>query len=322
MPSQTHQNLVLLFRRHLQLVFDLARDASCQLNATHELLYEFSSEAEDPSRIEAPRRSDIVVAGNHAGKPVDAVVVEIQLERDEAKAWGLLFYIAAVWRELGCHTWAMLFSPKRAVLVWAQRELYPRRPELAPLVITPDLIPPITNLQHALSDMARAVLSVVLHGQGPDAVACASVAIQAIFELAPRDHERYLQLVQTSVSKEDMQAVRCQLGPEARESLSEWERESSLYQNGLERGLEQGLERGLERGREQGLERGLERGRGQALEQARAVLCATLLELLRARGVEPNASTIERVRSCVALDQLQAWIVRAGTISTIDQLFE
>ena len=297
MPSQTHQNLVLLFRRHHQLVFDLARAANAQLTATHEQLYECSSEAEDPCRIEAPADSDVVIAGVNAGKATDAVVVEVQLEKDESKAWAWLLYIAAVWRELGCHTWALLFSPKRTVLVWAQHQLYPRRPELAPLVITPDLIPPITNLEHALSNMARAVLSVVLHGKGPDAVCCAAVAIEAIFQLAPRDHRRYLQLVQASISQDDMQAVRCQLPPEPRETLSEWEMESSLYQNGLDRGRE------------------------QALEQARAVLHATLFELLRARGLEPDASTVERVQACTQIDQLQAWIVRAGTISALDQLF-
>ncbi|WP_181197556.1 hypothetical protein [Enhygromyxa salina] len=260
----------------------------------------------------------MVIAGTNAGEPVDAIVVEIQLEQDEAKAWALLFYIASVWRELGCHTWAMLFSPRHAVLVWAQTRLYPRRPELAPLVITPDLIPPITTLEHALSNMARAVLSVVLHGQGPDAVACACATIQAIIQLAPPDIERYLQLVQTSISQDDMQEVRDQVPTQVREHLSEWELESSLYRNGLDKGLEQGLEQG----REQGLEQGLEQGRQQGLEQARGVLHETLLQLLQARDIEPDDSTVARIRACTLLDQLQAWIVRAGTVSALDDLFE
>ena len=51
-------------------------------------------------------------------------------------------------------------------------------------------------------------------------------------------------------------------------------------ERGLEQGLEQGLERGLERGLEQGLERGLEQGLEQGLKRDRQELVKPLLERL------------------------------------------
>jgi predicted transposase YdaD len=45
--------------------------------------------------------------------------------------------------------------------------------------------------------------------------------------------------------------------------------DSWVYQETLQKGIEQGLEEGLEKGREQGLEEGLEKGREQGLSQGR-----------------------------------------------------
>ena len=73
------------------------------------------------------------------------------------------------------------------------------------------------------------------------------------------------------------------------------------------------LEEGLEKGREEGLEKGLEKGREAMAE--------TLLALLRARGLPVDDATVGRVRGCRANELLRAWMVRAGTAATVDQVF-
>ena len=81
----------------------------------------------------------------------------------------------------------------------------------------------------------------------------------------------------------------------------------------LEKGLEKGREEGLEKGREEGLEKGREEGREAMAE--------TLLALLRARGLPVDDATVGRVRGCRANELLRAWMVRAGTAATVDEVF-
>lgn len=74
---------------------------------------------------------------------------------------------------------------------------------------------------------------------------------------------------------------------------------SPIYQEILEKGVEQGLERGLEQGLEQGLERGLEQGLERGLEQS-------ILRVLQRRfGEVPHDAAEGLVRfTSVELDAL------------------
>ena len=65
------------------------------------------------------------------------------------------------------------------------------------------------------------------------------------------------------------------------------------------------------------LEEGLEKGR----EEGREAMAETLLALLRARGLPVDDATVGRVRGCRANELLRAWMVRAGTAATVDEVF-
>ena len=69
------------------------------------------------------------------------------------------------------------------------------------------------------------------------------------------------------------------------------------------------------------LKKGLEKGREEGLEKGREAMAETLLALLRARGLPVDDATVGRVRGCRANELLRAWMVRAGTAATVDQVF-
>lgn len=206
----------------------------------------------------------------------------------------MVLYRAGVRYRLRCSAWNLLFSPQRRVLVWAREDLFSNEPELAPYVISPELIPPITTLEAALADYPRAVLAVVLHSDGPDAVASATAAIRSLLRISPRHFGRYIQLIAASVTKDVMQQVREQLPRQDRQTLSEWERRSSTFSLGRDEGLESGREQGLH---------------------------AAILAVLSARGFKLDEQTRARILACDQPEELEALAGRAATIASLEQLF-
>jgi hypothetical protein len=171
--------------------------------------------------------------------------------------------------------------------------MFLEEPELRPQVVTPEMIPIVRDLDAAIADYPWAVLSACMHADGPDAVVCATVAIQALLCVAPDHYGEYIQLVSASVGEDVMQQVRERLPPDDREELSEWERQGSLFTRGHAEGLEQGLER----------------------------MRTALLDILDVRGVALDEHTLARIAACTDLDELPALIVRAATISSAVELF-
>jgi predicted transposase YdaD len=68
------------------------------------------------------------------------------------------------------------------------------------------------------------------------------------------------------------------------------------------------------RGREEGREQGREEGRAEGATRA-------LLGVLDARGIDVPDAARERILRCAELEQLETWVRRSVTVSTIDDLF-
>lgn len=291
--SATHQDILLLFREHPELVIDLARAAGVRMQRFHDQLDAADTEFDDPLHPGRTLRADLLVVASDAGKATAAIVFEIQLGRDAGKLWSMDFYRAAARYRHRCPTWTVVFSPIRRVITWARCELFTHEPHLAPVVITPELIQLITDRMLALADYPRAVLSTVMHGDHPHAADAVTVTIHALLRVAPRDVERYIQLVQSSVSEDVMQQAREQLPTEDQYELTERERRSAFYMNGLRAGREEGREEALQ---------------------------AAILAVLAARGFEINPETRNMILGCQQLEQLEALVARASTITALTEL--
>lgn len=301
MPGETHQNFVLLFRRHPAVVFELARRAGAPVDEPYDRLQEMATEVDIPMNLGNSVRTDVALAGYIGDEPHRALVFEVQLGHDLDKQWSIVLYRAGVRYHLSCPAWAMFFSPDARVRELLHTQMFQHEPELRPRVVTPEMIEPIRDLDAALADYPWAVLSAVMHATSPDAVVLATVAIQALLQLKPKDFGRYIQLIADSVGEDIMQRARIELPPDDNEELSEWELRGSRYNRGLRTGREQGLE--------EGLEQGLEQGREQALEHMRTAL-RTVLE---ARGFSVDPPTHEWIANCTDLEALRDALVRAAT---------
>ncbi|PRP92634.1 hypothetical protein ENSA5_48160 [Enhygromyxa salina] len=310
MPGKTHQNIRRLFRKFPDRVLAYAREAGARLELDHDLIHEISGEFDDPLGSSEPVRADLVIVGRNEGRPEGAIVLEIQKDKDPNKAWTMILYRAAVRRLLKCPAWNLVFSPDPEVLRWVREDLFQLEPELTPFVITPEMIPAIIDLESALADIPAAVLGVVMHGGDPEAVVSAAVTLQALFSIRPSDLGNYLQLVSASISEEVMQQARSHLSEEDDEELSEWERRSGAFTKGLREGREAGQREGRREGREEGREEG-----------QRDALRAVLANILEARGIGLDELTRTRIHACESLEDLKALVVRASTITTLDQLF-
>ncbi|MEV0079833.1 hypothetical protein AB0H58_25785 [Nocardia neocaledoniensis] len=67
-------------------------------------------------------------------------------------------------------------------------------------------------------------------------------------------------------------------------------------------------------GREQGLEKGLEEGRDRGIADS-------ILRILTRRGITVSVAAEARIISCHDRDQLTAWLDRAITVGTVEEMF-
>jgi hypothetical protein len=132
-----------------------------------------------------------------------------------------------------------------------------------------------------------AVLSVVLHGHGRDAVAVAEAALAAARGLDDERSKLYADLVFASVD-ETARAIL-----EALMASGNYEYQSDFARRYVAQGKAEG------------------RAEGEAAGRAHAILA-----VLAARGLEVPAEVRARVTGCGDLAQLDAWLARAVTAAT------
>lgn len=296
MPSRSHQTFLLLFRRHPELAFNLARCAGMPISGKIESIEAVSTEFDDPLNPGRAVLADLAFVADVEGIPRCGLVLEVQLDEDPNKEWTIALYRTAMRRRHKCPVWVALFSPNPRVRRQIRERMFAFEPELRPHVIMPEMIAPVVDLEVAMQDYAWAVLSVAMHPCGPHTVVSACVTIRALLRLAPEDFGRYIQLVIDSVGEEVMQLVRAQLPEAELEELSEWERRGSAYTRGVAHGREEGREEG------------------------RAALRAVLAEVMEARGLVAD-DLVEAKLATASIEQLRSMIGKAARVSTVNELF-
>ena len=143
MPSLLHEALVTLFRNRPELAPELLRDAlSVELPAYTEV------------RVESAELSQIVPPGYHAdlvvllidGRPVLAIVLEVQLGTDERKRFTWPLYVVALRARLECPACVLVVTPYRNVARWAAEPIVMGLGStFQPLVVGPDGVPMVSD---------------------------------------------------------------------------------------------------------------------------------------------------------------------------------
>ncbi|MBI4705674.1 MAG: hypothetical protein HY744_31670 [Deltaproteobacteria bacterium] len=244
----------------------------------------------EPADLTEPAeyRADLVVLLLD-GKPVLAIIVEVQLAPDEDKRLSWPLYLAGLRARLRCPVCLLVVAPRRAVARWCARPIALGHPGfvLRPLVLGPDAVPLVTAVEQAAAAPELAVLSALAHGSGAHAVQVALAALGAIQGLDDERARFYLDLVMASLGEAARQAL------EAVMASGTYEYQSDFAKRYVAKG----------------------RAEGEAKGKAEAVVA-----VLEARGLDVPAALRQRLGGCTDLAQLDEWLRRAVTVASAAEL--
>jgi hypothetical protein len=292
MPSLTHDALLQLFRNRPTLAPELLRDA------LHTPVPAFDhvrvGDATLTEVVPTEYRADLVLLLEGAdGSTRAALVVEAQLGRDLDKRWSWPVYLTNLRARLRCNVALMVVTSDAAVAGWAGTPIDTGHPGwvLVPLVLGPQAVPVVRDAADAERSPELAVLSVMLHGHGGEALAVAEAALGAARGLDEERSKLYADLVLASVDE----AARAIL--EALMASGNYEYQSDFARRYVAQGKAEGMAEG--------------RAEGEAAGRAHA-----LIAVLAARGLDVPDDVRARITACTDLARLDAWLARAVTASS------
>jgi hypothetical protein len=256
------------------------------------------------------------------GRPVLAIVLEVQLRRDGYKRFSWPLYAASARVRFRCPVCVLVVTPVAAVARWAARPVAigPGN-TFQPLVVGPDGVPVVTDREVARADPELAVLSAMAHGKGtagPETAA--QVAFAALAASLGLEDERallYSDLIRISLGAAARKALEAMMAfPEGYEFQSEFARKHDAI--GRAKGVAIGEAKGIAIGEAKGIAIGEANGMAIGEAKARAGAVITVLE---ARGLQVTDEQRERILGCKDLEQLALWVRRVGVVSSADELF-
>jgi hypothetical protein len=290
MPSQLHDVLVQFFRNRPDLAPILLREA---LGVTLPAYTEARIESATLTNVlPAEYRADMVVLLID-GKPVLGIVVEVQLKPDEHKRFSWPAYVAGLRARFRCPCCLLVVTVDSGTARWASMpiDLGPGG-TLGALVLGPEGVPIISDLDQAKRYPELAVMSVMAHGRGDveTAVNLATLAAQAAQGLDADMQALYLDLIESALGEAARKAF--EMIPET------YKFQGPTYLKAHAQGLAEG------------------RAEGRVDGEASAVI--TVLE---ARGILPTDGQRQLILSCTDLDQLNVWLRKVGTLADVEELF-
>jgi hypothetical protein len=284
MPSLLHEALVLLFRNRPELAPELLRDA---LGLALPAYSEVRTESSDLTQIVPAQYLADLVVRLLDGRSVLAIVVEVQVARDDQKRWNL----SALRARAGCPAVVLVVAPDAAVARWAAETIaLGPGSSVQPWVLGPDAVPVVTDPVRARAAPELAVLSAMAHGRGDaeQAVKIALAATAAVDTVKDADSCMvYSDLIHAALGEAARKAL--QMLPKGYEFQSDLARESYA------------------------------RGRAEAELAARA---ADVLDALDARGLAVSDDQRRQVLDCRDPDVLRRWLRLAVTAKSAQELFQ
>jgi hypothetical protein len=247
-------------------------------------------------------RADLVVL-LWEGKPVLAIVVEVQLSRDEDKRASWPLYLTSLRSRVACPTVLLVVAPDAAVARWCAQPIELGHPgfRLQPLVAGPDAIPVVSDPEVAGREPELAVLSAMAHGREEVGPAIAEAVLKSAGGLEAERFRLYVDLAVSSLSEAARRAL------EALMKSGTYEVQTELFRQWIAQGREEGLKEGLQEGLQEGLHRGE---------------LAAVFEVLDARGIQVDEASRQRLMACKELSQIKLWLRKAVTVQSVQELFE
>ncbi|MBI5480391.1 MAG: hypothetical protein HY906_16125 [Deltaproteobacteria bacterium] len=282
MPSYLHYALLVPFQHRPALAAELLRSVfRLPLPAAR---VAHIDDAAVSRVIPTEHRPDLVVV-NGRRVPAFGVVLEVQLGRSPQKSFVWPLYHAALRVRLSAPVALLVVTPRAPVAEWARATIDTGQPggAFAPLVLGPDNLPRVTDVEQACGAVQLALLGALVHGQAPDGRDVVITALKAANNLRRLDIERasqYHDLVLGVLPEEQRRAVEAAMAsaPDPH-YVSEYSRR--LTQRWLE-------------------------GKAEAV-----------LTVLSARGLRVPARERARLLGCDDPATLDAWIAAAATAESV-----
>jgi hypothetical protein len=297
-PSPLHEILTDMVKHRPAVVAELLSETFQLHLPTWRHVHDGASELTDIQTVQV--RADAVTRFTDAsGNNVLAVVNEVQLsgrkrDRDEKRhVWP--HYLTYVRRKLHCPTMLLVICVDRDTAAWCAEPIELGHPGwvLRPLVLGPDQVPLVTDPGQARRSVQLAVLSASSHGAGPHQAQIFRALLTALRDVDQGHFELYTDIVLAALPD----AARHTL--EALMNVATYEFQSDYWRGKLARAEADA------------------KAAGEAGGEARAVLA-----VLDARGIDVPADARARITGCTDLGQLETWIRRAATATSITDLFD
>lgn len=219
-----------------------------------------------------------------------AFLVESQTDPNPDKLHAWPYYIAYVHAKYKCPVTLLVICTDAKTAKWARTVIEIGLPDLPSMyvraiVFGPDNVPVITHPDHAAHDIHMAVLSALVHRLDPNPDGILEALVTA------------LDTIDTSAAAFLAEFTEAGLGKTVARKI--WR---TLMATTAHTYISQTRAEGIAEGRAEG--------------EARAILRG-----LEKRGIAIPDSARERITSCADVDTLDTWLIRVGTIATIDDLF-
>ncbi len=293
MPSVQHQSLAGLFRDQPALglrLFESVTGKTLPAGVRAQLYAAQFSELHPPEYA----ADAVYLLVDTAGDTTGALIIEIQLRRDDEKPPSWLLYTAALNRKLNRPVTVLAIALNESVASWcAEPYIYDHLGSgYRPIVIGPSGVPRITDIDQAKAMPELAVLSVAAHGQEEDAEAIGIPAFLACATLDKRHAAQYADVVLAWLNDNARRALMEFL------SMHDYQFQSEFAKSYAEEGRKEGIKEGLKEG-----------------------LQKLLLKQLTLKFGDLPEDVVQRVRQA-GDEQLERWGERVLTAATLDDVFD
>jgi hypothetical protein len=315
MPSNEHEGFVDLVKRSPETTPMLLRDQLGMKLPSYEQVRLEPAELNDLAPTEYRADAVVTLRGADGDTPVLGVVIEVQLNRDGDKRWVWPVYLATLRARLRCPAMLLVVCPNNRAARWCAAPVDLGHPGLVlhPLVLGPEQMPVVTDVEQARDAPELAVLSAVARGGHRDHLMILNAVAAA---LAATDRDRavqYTELLLAVLPEAPRRHWEALLTAQKFEFYSDYARRmgASFEAKGRAEGEARGEARGEAKGRAEGEARGKARGKAEAV-----------LGILAARGIDVPDDARARIAACDDLDQLDIWVSGVATVTTVEDLFK
>jgi hypothetical protein len=310
MPSAIHQALVGLFNERPELLANVLapvpgmvwppRIRVCTASAAFTDLTPPAYHADLVLRVESRR-----------GRLLHVLVGEVQLRRDRRKRITWPVYVTSARAQAGaaCPVTLVVVALTPALARWCAQpiELDTRGSVIHPLVLGPEIIPRIVDIEAACARPELAVLSAVAHARTGDGPRIATAALVACAALDSEHASLYADLVLANLDTVAREAV------EKLMNLQGYRPMSPTFRRHFDAGRKEGLKAGQKEGQKEGRREGLAHLLAMQLEDRFGPLPEHAVQALATARTNSLLAWGRRVLAAESLDDVFAPRSKRGT---------